>query len=396
VRSSRSRRTRLELRNCARTPVQQQSRATTPSRSARLSPAPGAILPRVRSELTNILADPVDGGTLVLEETQRVGDDVVTGTLRGAGGREYAIAESIPRFVSVDDADQAQTQSSFAFKWNKRDSFGSTGMQKELHAWLLDRYGFASSDEMRAFFASRERTLDAGCGAGFATSAWMDDEWSRSGAEWVGADISDAIDVARERLAAFGGTHFVQADVLHLPFRPQTFDVVFSEGVLHHTPSTEDAMKALVPLLRSGGELMVYVYRRKAPIREFTDDYVREQLAGLTPDEAWEALRPLTRLGQALAELEAEVEVPEDVPLLGIKAGRYDVQRLIYWNVAKLFWNPAMTFEENNHLNFDWYAPRYAWRHTEDEVRGWYVRAGLEITRFHTHEAGFTVRGVKA
>ncbi len=89
----------------------------------------------------------------------------------------------------------------------------------------------------------------------------------------------------------------------------------------------------------------------------------------MSPDEAWDALRPLTRLGQALAELETTVEVPEDVPLLGIKAGRYDVQRLVYWHVAKLFWNPKMTFEENNHLNFDWYAPRYAHRQTEEEVR---------------------------
>jgi cytidylate kinase len=87
--------------------------------------------------------------------------------------------------------------------------------------------------------------------------------------------------------------------------------------------------------------------------------------------------------------------VAEDVPVLGIKAGRYDVQRLVYWNMAKLFWNPDMTFEENTHLNFDWYAPRYAWRQTEDEVRRWYDEAGLEITRLHVHEAGFTVRGVK-
>jgi SAM-dependent methyltransferase len=347
----------------------------------------------VRSELTDILVDPADGGPLSLDEQQRDGDDIVTGVLRGENGRSYAIRRSIPRFVELEDEGQAQTQSSFGFKWTKRDSFGSEGMQKELHGWLLDRYGFRSGDEMRDFFASRGRTLDAGCGAGFATSAWMCDGWNASGAEWVGADISVAIDVARERLGGFGGTHFVQADVLDLPFRPESFDVVFSEGVLHHTPSTERALKALVPLLRPGGELMIYVYARKAPIREFTDDFVRERLADLTPAEAWEALRPLTRLGQALAELETEVDVPEDVPLLGIKAGRYDVQRLIYWNVAKLFWNAEMTFEENNHLNFDWYAPRYAWRQTEDEVRRWYEESGLEVTRFHVHEAGFTVRG---
>jgi arsenite methyltransferase len=140
---------------------------------------------------------------------------------------------------------------------------------------------------------------------------------------------------------------------------------------------------------------MFYVYRRKAPIREFTDDYVRDRIAELSPEEAWNALRPLTRLGQALAELETDVEVPEDVPLLGIRAGRYDVQRLVYWHIAKLFWNPKMTFEENNHLNFDWYAPTYAHRQSEEEIRGWCNDEGLAITHFDVQEAGYTVRAVK-
>jgi SAM-dependent methyltransferase len=348
----------------------------------------------MRRELIEILADPVSGRPLRADAADERDAEIVAGALDD-GDRSYPITNGVPRFVTTDDAGQRQTESSFGYKWTKRDSFGSEGMQAELHRWLIERYGFGEADDMRAYFASRRRTLDAGCGAGFATSAWMTDGWDDGGAEWVGVDISAAIDVARERLGSFGGTHFVQADVLQLPFRPESFDTIISEGVLHHTPSTERALKALVPLLAPGGELMFYVYRRKAPIREFTDDYVRERLAGLSPEQAWDALRPLTRLGQALAELEVEVEVPEDVPLLGIAAGRYDVQRLVYWHVAKLFWNAGMTFEENNHLNFDWYAPRYAHRHTEEEVRGWCADEGLEITRFDVHEAGFTVRATK-
>ena len=348
----------------------------------------------MRRSLLDVLVDPRTGEPLALREDAADGDEILAGEL-SVDGASYRIADGIPRFVATDDSGQRQTERSFGYKWTKRDSFGSEGMQEELHGWLLDRYGFASAQDMRAYFASRRRTLDAGCGAGFATSAWMTEGWDAQGAEWVGADISAAIDVAHDRLGRFGGTHFVQADVLELPFRPGSFDAVISEGVLHHTPSTERAVKALVPLLAPGGELMFYVYAKKAPIREFTDDYVRERLADMSPEDAWEALRPLTRLGQALAELHVEVEVPEDVPLLGIQAGRYDVQRLIYWNVAKLFWNEKMTFEENNHLNFDWYAPRYAHRQTEEEVRRWCADEGLEITRFHVHEAGYTVRAVK-
>ncbi len=348
----------------------------------------------MRHSLLDILVDPVSRSDLTLDVHDASGDDVVSGDLRSGDGRTYPIVDSIPRFVQTEDEGQRQTQSSFAYKWTKRDSFGSSGMREDLHRWLLERYGFESADAMRAYFASRRRTLDAGCGAGFAASAYLSADWSDK-AEWVGADISRAVDVARELLGSFPNTHFVQADVLQLPFPNGSFDAIMAEGVLHHTPSTERAFKALVPLLAPRGEIMIYVYRRKAPIREFTDDYVRERIAGLSPEDAWDALRPLTRLAQALAELEAEVEVPEDVPLLGIKAGRYDVQRLIYWHLAKMFWNPSMTFEENTHVNFDWYAPRYAHRQDEDEVRRWYEDEDLEITRFHIHEAGFTVRGVR-
>ena len=63
--------------------------------------------------------------------------------------------------------------------------------------------------------------------------------------------------------------------------------------------------------------------------------------------------------------------------------------------MAKMFWNDEMTFEENNHVNFDWYAPQYAHRQTEQDVRRWYEECGLTITRLHRDDAGYTVRGVR-
>lgn len=345
----------------------------------------------MKRSLLGVLVDPVAKTPLELETEDRE-EDIREGALRGGEGRVYAIRNGIPRFVASEDEAQRQTGQAFGYKWGREDSYGSPAMDSVVRAWLLERYGFASADEMRAFFGSRRRTLDAGCGAGLSTSVWLEPGWSRDGAEWVGVDISSAIDVARKRLGGVEGTHFVQADFLSLPFAPRSFDAIFAEGTLHHTPSTKRAFDALVSVLAVGGELMFYVYRRKAPIRELADDYVRDRLAPLSPEEAWEALRPLTGLAQALAELETEVDVPEDVPLLGIAAGRHDVQRLVYWHFAKLFWNTELSFEENLHVNFDWYHPRYAHRHTEDEIRGWCDEAGLEIVWFDAQESGFTVR----
>ena len=115
----------------------------------------------------------------------------------------------------------------------------------------------------------------------------------------------------------------------------------------------------------------------------------------MSPDQAWEALRPLTRLAQSLTELKVEVDVPEDIPFLEIPAGKHDMQRLLYWHFAKLFWNDGYSFEENVHVNFDWYHPRYAHRQTEDEVRLWCLEAGLRIVRFDRDPSGFTVRSIK-
>jgi arsenite methyltransferase len=312
-------------------------------------------------------------------------------TLEGDEGRSYPIRNGIPRFVAGLDAGQSQTEQSFEFKWKWREFSDSPRLKEQFGEWVATRYGFADLGEMRRFFETRERILDAGCGAGYSSSMWLDESWR--GGEWVGADISEAVDVAKERLGSVPRTSFVQADVLELPFEG-VFDTVFSEGVFHHTPSTRAALKSAIRALRPGGEILFYVYRRKSPVREFTDDYVREAIADLDPPQALDALRPLTKLGKALAELEVEVQV-EEVPVLGIKAGRFDVQRLIYWHFAKLFWNPALSFEENLHINFDWYHPRYAHRHEPDEVRGWCDDLGLSVSRLYVDEAGITVRATK-
>jgi arsenite methyltransferase len=293
------------------------------------------------------------------------------------------------------DKGQRQTQQSFAYKWRQRSTYEG-GMPEVSRRWLVERYGFDDIGAMRDYFGHRRRILDAGCGSGFSASLWLTPDWQRRpDARWIGLDISAAIDVAQERLGGIAGTRFVQADVMQPPFAAGAFDTIFSEGVLHHTPSTEASFAALVPLLARGGEMLFYVYRRKAPVREFTDDYIRERVSQMEPEAAWESLKPLTALGQALSELNAQIDVPDDIPLLGIKAGRHDVQRLIYWHFLKAFWNPALSFDENHHINFDWHHPRYAHRHTEDEVRGWCAREGLTISRFNVQESGFTVRAIK-
>ena len=120
----------------------------------------------------------------------------------------------------------------------------------------------------------------------------------------------------------------------------------------------------------------------------------RSQIADLPPEEAWRRLEPLTRLGQVLAEADVTITIPDDIPLLEIPAGTYDLQRFFYWHVAKLFWNADMPFEENQHINFDWYHPAFAHRQSEEDVRTWCAELGLRIIHLDAQESGYTVRAI--
>jgi arsenite methyltransferase len=187
----------------------------------------------------------------------------------------------------------------------------------------------------------------------------------------------------------------VQGDILHLPFADATFDLVLSDGVLHHTPSTREALASVSRLLRPGGEILFYVYRKKGAIREFSDDYVRDVVADLPPEIAWEMLKPITRLGESLTRAQVTIDVPEDIPYLGITAGQYDMQRFVYDHILKLFWNATFTFDENHHVNFDWFHPRYAHRQTEQELADWCRDLRLDIVHQVIEVSGISVRAVK-
>jgi SAM-dependent methyltransferase len=180
-----------------------------------------------------------------------------------------------------------------------------------------------------------------------------------------------------------------QADLNHLPYPNNSFDVIVSNGVLHHTESTKLAIRNVVAKLKEGGRFLFYIYKKKAPLREFSDDYIRAKISDLPPDIAWEKMRSITSLAKSLHEQSIKVTIPEDVALLGIKKGEYDLQRFFYQFFFKCFWKQEFGFEDSNMINFDWYYPKYAWRHTEDEIRAWCDEFGLRVNYVKENESGF-------
>lgn len=305
-------------------------------------------------------------------------------------GQRFVQHSGVPRSQSVLSANQAQTEETFGFKWKKRDTFDSPASLARMRAWLIERYGDLGSAGWLAEHGETPLLIDAGCGAGMSAIELLGPLVPRL--RYLGIDVSAAVDVAAERFSERGlPAAFMQADISNLPLPDESVDLIFSEGVLHHTNSTKGAITALARLLKQGGRFMFYVYRRKGPVREFADDYIRAQLQSMPPQQAWEAMEPLTRLGISLGELDAEIDIPNPIDLLGIPAGRVNVQRLFYWHVAKLFYHTDLTFDEMNHINYDWYAPANAHRQSPEEVRGWCADCGLSIEREVIEDAGITI-----
>ncbi len=139
--------------------------------------------------------------------------------------------------------------------------------------------GVDSSDR-RAFFAAMEqerdklepfiaefarfdqaaglRVLEVGVGPGNDFVRWV-----RGGARATGVDLTAAgVELTRERLALEGlQAEVVQADAEQLPFEDNTFDLVYSYGVLHHTPNTNRAIGQVWRVLKPGGVVRLMLYQ---------------------------------------------------------------------------------------------------------------------------------------
>ena len=298
--------------------------------------------------------------------------------------------------TNTDTCSQKQTEETFNFKWKKRETYESPAVKLEWKRWLFEKYFDGDESILRESILGkqRKRILDAGCGSGGSGLLLFGDYLRQH--DYTGVDISDAVDVARVRFAERNlPANFMKYDLMQLPEELGNFDVIFSEGVLHHTDSVGSAIAQLTKRLAVGGIFMFYVYLKKAPVREFTDDLVREAISGMTNDEAWQALEPLTKLGKILGDLNIEIDIQESIPFLGIERGKINLQRLFYYKICKAYYRPDYTIDEMNHINFDWFRPRNCYRHSPEEVSKFCAAAGLGVSRMHVEESGITVIATK-
>jgi SAM-dependent methyltransferase len=145
-----------------------------------------------------------------------------------------------------------------------------------------------------------KRCLDAGCGGGRA-SVMMAQAGAR---EVVGFDLSERnVQTATARAAARGldNCTFVQGSLLDIPFADESFDLVWCNGVLHHTDDPDRGLQEITRVLRLEGELWLYLYG-SGGIYWWMVDWVRDVLTGVDVRDCIYQLRLMSVPVRRIAE----------------------------------------------------------------------------------------------
>lgn len=296
---------------------------------------------RILHRLAPILRDPLTGDVLRQDGEQFV-----------SYGHVYPIVNGIPRFVASD-----LYVGSFSFEWNlhsktQLDCYsGNTSSEQE----FCEKTGF-TPDDLRG-----KLVLDAGVGAGRYA-----DVISRWGTDVVGVDLSFAVEAAARNVGDRENVWIAQADIGRLPFAPGTFDAIFSIGVLHHTPSTKEYFLRLVPLLKPGGTIAIWVYPKER------DYLIRQQWVPFVNKVPVRMFYTWCRWFVPWAEAHLTN------PWVGA------IHRIFPFPTHRL------GIEHDILDTFDGYSPRYHGTHSPEEVQKWFKEAGLvkiyspNMTRWNT------------
>ena len=215
----------------------------------------------MKASLLPLLCCPDCNATLSLVSAREKNAEIASGTLRCEGcDSSFPIEDGLPVILRSDIRSEP-TRQSFGKQWKlheqrrfEQETIYGKSQQEGLHDFQ-QAFGIADPASLQNCVI-----LDAGCGSGVLTA---DVGKAAPGATVIGVDFSESARLAFERCRELPNVHVIQADLSRPPLAPRTFDLIWSEGVIHHTPDTQRSFSSLAPLARSGGKLYIWIYSKE-------------------------------------------------------------------------------------------------------------------------------------
>lgn len=322
----------------------------------------------MKERLLEWLCCPACQGDLrVAAAIKRESAEVEEGTLACAMCRkEFPILQGVPRLFSVLDNEQVlKTQESFAWEWNRYP-----GSLPE------DRPIFLEETQIPPEEFKGKLVLDAGCGMGRYTRVALS-----LGAEVVAFDLSAAcLRLAPE--APKLNLHVVCGDLLNPPFKRRVFDIIYSQGVLHHTANTHSAFVHVADAVKPGGLLSVWLYGKASYYKAFKTNPIREDRKWIEKHRrtAWAIVALRHKISDALRSFTV------DLPVKAVYALCYPLTWLgAVPGLKYLTFSVHPDFKVRLIENFDWISPPFQYHHTKEELRDWFEENRFDVLKVLPH-----------
>jgi SAM-dependent methyltransferase len=272
----------------------------------------------------------------------------------------------------VNDATELQraTQKSFGYQWTH-----FADMVEANRAHFLSYIA-----PMEPSFFQGKFGLDAACG--FGRHLFYAREF---GARMVGVDFSEAIKSAGTVMAGRDGAALVKGNLYHLPFKQEAFDFIYCLGALHHLPDPERGFQSLLPHVKPGGAVFIWVYSKKRRLLNAVLEAVRSVTTRLP-------LRLLDHLCRALAAVDYGLFIWP----YRLLAGGLSTHGIVLWAPPRVRLYAQFPFRVCYADWFDRLGAPIRFYYDERDLQGWAVRAGLKnVVISPTGLYGFRLLGFK-
>lgn len=265
----------------------------------------------------------------------------------------------VEKFIRI----QRNTKISFEYEWLRYD----VNLEEEDKAVFLTDSQL-SEEELRG-----KVILDAGCGMGRYTRIA-----GQMGGEIVGVDLSKSVLKAYQMTQDNPFVHIIQGDIFKLPFRDKQFDIIYSMGVLHHTPDTRRSFLSLTKYLRKRGIISLWVYGTAGRFQDFITNPLSENRQRYAKNNmAKRFYWVIVSFREIVFKVIRSFTIKLYVPLLYLLCyplaaiGRVPLLKYLTASVHK---NWRVRLLEN----FDWFSPQYQHHHTKEDVLSWFKEADFD------------------